>query len=954
MKFFTLFAACLFFIFLLNEQASFAQVSFINANAQVSLTSTHSGCPTAVVDVNGDGLDDIVRLDEGHLLYIDYQRPNQQFDHYFIGDFGYDSGWAWALCVADVDHNGYKDVLAGGYGPSVKIMKLNSTGTSGTLYNLDTSNFFLQNTNFMDVNNDGWEDIFGCDDNSESHIWLNNGDGNFTVSHIIDFDVTNTDDSGNYGSVWSDFDNDGDVDLYIAKCRQGVNDPSDGRRIDVLFVNDGNNNYTSNAQEYNLNDSAETWTCNFADIDNDGDLDCIQVESDVPSLLKENDGTGHMTDITAGSGFDLNIYPIESVMEDFDNDGFVDILVTGSDYQFFHNNGNHTFTKLAGVFGTQNMESFAIGDLNHDGKIDVYASYAGIYTSPSNTDDVYWLNTTGNGNHFVTMNLIGTQSNTGALGARAEIYGAWGVQVREVHAGESYGTCNTANLHFGLGTYNEIDSIVVKWPSGSVTSILHPSADQFITVKENDCVSPDLTISLSGAPVLCNGSSLTLTASALPADYSYEWSTGATTQSIIVSATGSYLVTVSSTSNACYSTSAAINVVENPDETPVITVSGEPVFCTGGSVTLSGPAALGYQWSNGATSQSLTITESGTYTLTTTGYCQDWVSAPVEIIVLASDAPVSSDVFLSEPGTTTLSATGNSIEWYDVPTGGSPLATGFTLTTPYLEDTTVYFAENETSYDGDTAFTGQTYHEGSLYSASNSTNSQILFDVLNTCVLKSVKVYTDIPGPRLIELRGSNGNVLQSALIDIPMDSNRITLNFEIEPGSYQLGTNTQQNQAHLGTNSPHLERSDEGVNYPYLVDSVVSLNGSDQGSGFYYYFYDWEVELMPAVCSSVRTPVTVYVENFDGINAAPQTADIHIFPNPTEGLVTLSAPNGIAGSMNIQLTDMTGRIVFEEDKNGITIGENIPLDLHGFARGVYFMNVNAGSDTKRIKLVIQ
>jgi hypothetical protein len=148
---------------------------------------------------------------------------------------------------------------------------------------------------------------------------------------------------------------------FIAKCRQGINDPGDGRRIDVLFVNDGNNNYTENAAAYGLNDSAQTWTASFGDIDNDGDLDCIHTDHDVPSKLLENTGFGHFTDITPASGFDITIYPIESVMEDFDNDGFVDILVTGSDYQFFHNNGDHTFTQVEGLFDNNNIASFAIG-----------------------------------------------------------------------------------------------------------------------------------------------------------------------------------------------------------------------------------------------------------------------------------------------------------------------------------------------------------------------------------------------------------------------------------------------------------------------------------------------------------------------------------------------------------------------------------------------------------------
>ncbi len=81
----------------------------------------------------------------------------------------------------------------------------------------------------MDADNDGDVDIFGCNDVGMSKIWSNNGSGTYTVSNIINFDVSATDDSGNYGSIWSDFDNDGDVDFYIAKCRQGVNDKATTR-----------------------------------------------------------------------------------------------------------------------------------------------------------------------------------------------------------------------------------------------------------------------------------------------------------------------------------------------------------------------------------------------------------------------------------------------------------------------------------------------------------------------------------------------------------------------------------------------------------------------------------------------------------------------------------------------------------------------------------------------------
>lgn len=954
MSFFT---KCILLIPVLSLSAFcriFAQVSFTNANSNLLVTDIHSGCPTAVVDVNGDGLDDIVRLDQAHMLYIDYQRPGLPFSHVFIGDFGGGPAWAWGMCVADVDHNGYKDVVAGGAGPAVKIYKLNYNGTGGTLYNLPASNFFVQNINFADINEDGWEDIFACDDNAENHIWLNNGNGNFTESDIIDFDVTNTDDSGNYGSVFTDFDNDHDMDLYIAKCRQAVNDPDDGRRIDVLFVNDGNNNFTSSAAAYGLADSAQTWTANFADIDNDGDLDVLQTDYDVPASLLENDGTGHMTNITAGSGFSLNIIPIQSVMEDFDNDGFVDILVTGSDYQFFHNNGDKTFTEVPGIFGSDNMESFAIGDLNHDGKTDVYASYAYIYTSPSGTDDVYWMNTTANNHHFITLNLIGTSSNAGALGARAIIYGPWGKQIREVHAGESYGTCNTANLHFGTGSAASIDSIVVNWPSGATTTILNPAVDQFITIRENECTTPDLTISNSGGTILCPGESVVLTASSVPAGYTYFWSTGATTQSVEVSASNDYNVKISSSENDCYTTSKTISIIQNPAEIPVITASGELIFCEGSSVLLSASEAAAYTWSTGETSQSIEVSVSGIYYVTTPGTCQSWTSESIEVTALSSPTAVADDVYLSEPGTATLTATGESVSWYTEPSGGLPLSTGNIFVTPVLEDTTVYYTENATAYGADTLFTGQTYHEGNLFSSSSSTNSAVIFNVAESCILKSVKVYTDSPGERLIEWKKSNGTLIQSIMVDIPMDSSRITLDFNLVPGNnYQLSTNKNQNNILLGTDGPRLQRSDEGVDYPYALNGLVMLTGSPNGNELYYYFYDWEIVKLPDLCLSERLPVTVFVDQLTNIETAT-TGAMKVFPNPASGMITISSDAGWADSAHLRLTDVSGNLVLSDFIEHAGSGKSLFLDVSRVAKGIYFLEVKTHAQIMQHKVIVQ
>ncbi|MBK7855219.1 MAG: VCBS repeat-containing protein [Bacteroidetes bacterium] len=156
-----------------------AQLSFTNTNARLANAAFHSGCAVSIADWNADGLDDIIRLADGHDAYVEVQQVNQSYQSIHLGDFG-GTNSAWAMCLADVDHNGYKDILADASGNVIKILLTNNTGTGGTFVTLPNSGFFLQNATFADINNDGWIDAFLCDDNAESHVYLNDGTGNLS------------------------------------------------------------------------------------------------------------------------------------------------------------------------------------------------------------------------------------------------------------------------------------------------------------------------------------------------------------------------------------------------------------------------------------------------------------------------------------------------------------------------------------------------------------------------------------------------------------------------------------------------------------------------------------------------------------------------------------------------------------------------------------------------------
>lgn len=493
-------ALLLFALFATVE--SFAQFSFSNRTNLLANQNVYSGAAMAVADMNGDGLDDIVRLDGAEHLFIDYQMGSGMSFGGF--SFGSTFGTQWSICIADVDGNGYNDILTGGAYNGLKMLKANATGTNYSLNIINILPIFLQGSNFADIDNDGHVDIFACHDDGVSQAYRNSGTGNFSYdSGLIDpVSTVPSDNSGNYGSVWTDYDNDGDIDLYLSKCRIGVSNPNDGRRLNLLFENDGNGNYSDVAQSSGLLPMAQSWATDFADIDNDGDMDAFIINHDVLSGLYENNGFGFFTNITAQSGLTADLLTAGSGIQvkfaDFDNDAFVDLLITshGPTHLLFRNNGNTTFSNLTSTIPTtgNRIQSVATGDLNNDGFVDLIAGFGNGFNSPSFINDQLFFNN-GNGNNYLKVALQGTASNGNGIGARLELYGPWGLQIREVRSGESYGIMTSLTPHFGIGTIPFIDSLIVRWPSGVVDKIVSPAINQTLTLSEGSNCVPTLGLS---------------------------------------------------------------------------------------------------------------------------------------------------------------------------------------------------------------------------------------------------------------------------------------------------------------------------------------------------------------------------------------------------------------------------------------------------------------------------
>lgn len=941
MKFSKILSFCLLFLF---GTALSAQINFTNQKKLLNPVNQYNGVAMAVVDMNSDGRDDIVRLNQANLLSIEFQNaPNAPFEHLEIGPVS--GANIWGVCAADIDNNGKPDVLLGGSYNGIFVARANADASAYTLSTLTAPGTFVQGVNYADINNDGWLDAFVCHDDGPSRFFMNDGTGALNYNpNVMDYTtVPASDNSGNYGSIWSDIDNDGDVDLYVAKCRQNVNEPTDGRRINMLFINNGDGTYTQDLTNASgLRIGAQSWTADFGDIDNDGDFDCFITNHDITSQLLENDGAGHFTDITAFSGLFNAVggLPIQGVFRDFDNDGFLDILVAGTAQYLFHNNGNKTFTELPNLFGTAVMESCAVGDLNNDGFPDIYAGYAGVFNQPSTIPDALWMNA-GNDHHFFGLNLRGTTSNYNAVGTKVFLYSALGTQVREVRAGESYGIANSMQVQFGLDTLKVVDSVRVNFPSGFTILLEQPAIDQYLTLEEAKCLVPPVPIYADGPTTFCSGQGVNLLTGGFYATYA--WSTGDTTSQIHVNTAGMYRVTVSSLNGGCTVISSPITVVADPVETPQITVIGDTLLCEGTSVLLRANDAPKYWWSTGENTQTIEVHTPGVYSVATQGLCGVDTSAVLSITVFPNPLPVTTNDTVAVNGLAQLQASGTEVSWFDAATGGAEIFTGNNFQTGNLTVSDTFWVSNRSASDLPNVFTGMPDHAGTSFAGAGF-NGAVIFDCFKPFKLAKTKVYTDLAGVREIVLRNADNDLLQSALVDIPAGTTVIDLNFDVPVGTgLALTTNNQTNLANFGTASPQLRRSDANLAYPYVVPNVVSINRSNTAQGIdrYYYFYNWEIDFYETICETERVPVYAVVDTaLVAVSDLRLNTAWQVYPNPATTEVYVQTTQFEGGSLAITLRNAQGALVHSVQTRSTAGAFRYPLNLNQLPAGIYFVEI--------------
>lgn len=405
------------------------------------------------------------------------------FDRIWGSDITYDSYWSNTATWGDYDNDGDLDLFVANSGD----------GDPNNLYeNLGGDNFqriyqgsivtetdHSRSASWGDYNNDGLLDLYvgnGGESNRSNSLFSNNGDGTFDAvgTGWIVFD---TDESNSVS--WVDYDNDGDLDMYVANC--GSN---------ALYRNAGDGSFVKIQTGVLVEDDDCSNGASWADYDNDGDLDVfVTTESDSPNRLYENLGGGDFQEITTGTIVTDVARSLGSAWGDLDNDGDLDLFVANNaepnldDNFLYLNQGDGTFV---GVY--DNLVNFndewavgcAWGDYNQDGALDLFVGIDG-------GRNLLFANQ-GNANAWVSIRCVGTESNRAAIGAKvrvkANIHGIETWQMNEL-SGQTggYGQ-NSLNAEFGLGDATVIDSLRIEWPSGLISEYSHIEVEEFYTIQE--------------------------------------------------------------------------------------------------------------------------------------------------------------------------------------------------------------------------------------------------------------------------------------------------------------------------------------------------------------------------------------------------------------------------------------------------------------------------------------
>ena len=415
-------------------------------------------------------------------IYVgSYNTENETYEHFLFNndlslfwDISMDvgithTGKESSAVFTDYDNDGFLDLYVVKEGGNI-LYKNAGEGKFNDVTKEALLDAERESTNalFLDLDHDGDLDIFETGP-GPNYVFRNNGDGTF-VEQAEKMGLAGSAIKGN-DAAFGDFDDDGDIDLFVANDNAANN----------LYTNQRQGIFNDVSQNNLPDNNKGSTTVTVADWNNDGFLDLLTHGSNSTDsnalMVNKGDGGFELLGNNQEIFKDLNgITVLDSEFFDFDNDGFLDIAIVGKPKKangrgimLFHNEGEGRFTNVSHLLPKNRKAGEKIELIDYDGDGDLDLLIAGLQGG------VFLLrNDGGNLNHYVNIKLVGLRT-----GSAKNNYFGIGAKV-EMRAGDLYQTkvVNKPNLHFGLGDRTKADIIRITWTNGVPQNILMPEGDQ--------------------------------------------------------------------------------------------------------------------------------------------------------------------------------------------------------------------------------------------------------------------------------------------------------------------------------------------------------------------------------------------------------------------------------------------------------------------------------------------
>lgn len=582
-------------------------------------SSLNWGFGVSFYDFDNDGWDDLTLLRENDSIYF-YKNIHGQYT--LLPSFIYGNSKTKSLIWVDYDNDGDNDIMLSAtegnfylYQNDGNFNFTDITVASGLINGL-SDNYGLS---FGDYNNDGNLDLYvsrykfyGLANNYDdiNLLYRNNGNGTFT-------NVTNTASVGDsvkpsFIGCWFDYDKDGFQDLYVINDRTPYGNS--------LYHNNGNETFTNESVASGAYLFGEdNMSITVADFDRDSDLDIFLSNNGPVKIAKllVNNGNGTFTEQAQQYGVALDEVGWGSTWIDYDNNGFQDLYVSTSVI------GNSILPDVRSYFYvSNNAQSFADSPQLFTGN-QIAASFAvakgdlnndgfaDMVVSNARGDNAFLWQNDGIGGNYIKVTLEGTISNRMAIGSWITVYAGGITYTHYTMCGENFLSQPSQHQIIGVGNAALIDSIKIQYLSGIEDKYYNLSVNTSYYFVEGNSFQNQIQYNSSLS--FCEGDSVVLDAGL---HNSYLWSNGSNNRYLTVFQSGSYFVDVTNQLGVVIASDTLnIFVSDAPQISPMVS----PISCFGnidGAIVLdvfNQTNNYAIDWSNGATGDSIFNLDVGNY-----------------------------------------------------------------------------------------------------------------------------------------------------------------------------------------------------------------------------------------------------------------------------------------------------------------------------------------------------